>query len=192
MWSLAFHPNIIRLIGYTQAPNTIVTKLYPTDLFRYLHAQEDKAPLESHLLLHLCAGMISAVAATHSMGIAHRDLKTPNFLLQEPRVGSPFPDPILCDFGLSRTPDDTGKYDSIKGVSPRYAAPEVFARVHLRFASNTVDDDKSSDVYSLGVVLWETMSRLVRTHARTQARKHSHLVLSFCADSVGRGGQRRH
>jgi serine/threonine protein kinase len=103
MWSLSFHTHIIKLLGYTETPRCIVTKLYPTDLFRYLHTQDDKAPLESHLLLHLCSGMVSALAATHSMGIAHRDIKSPNYLMQEPRAGSPFPDPILCDFGLSRT-----------------------------------------------------------------------------------------
>src|SRR5690606_39253522 len=125
-------------------------------------AQEDKAPLESHLLLHLCSGMVSGLAAVHSMGIAHRDVKSPNVLLQEPRVGSPFPDPILADFGLSRATDDSSKaFESIKGMSPRYAPPEVFARVHLRNASNTVEDDKMSDAYSLGVVLWETMGRQI-------------------------------
>jgi len=161
MWSLAFHPNIIKLLGYTESPRTIVTRLYPTDLFRYLHAQDDKAPLESFLLLHLCSGMVASVAAAHSMGIAHRDIKSPNFLMQEPKPGSPFPDPILCDFGLARLSDDESKFDSIKGISPRYAPPEVFARVHLKHSSNTLEDDKQSDVYSLGVVMWETMARLI-------------------------------
>ena len=161
MWSLSFHPNVIKLIGYTEAPRCVVTKLYPTDLFRYLHTQDDKSPLESHLLLHLCSGTIASLAAAHSMGIAHRDVKSPNFLMQEPRPGSPFPDPILCDFGLSRLSDDSNRFDSIKGLSPRYAAPEVFARVHLRNASNTVEDDKSSDVFSAGVVLWEITARQI-------------------------------
>jgi hypothetical protein len=103
LWSLSFHANIVKLLGYTQEPRTIVTKLYPTDLFRYLHGQQDKSPLESHLMLHLCSGMVAAVATVHAVGVAHRDLKSPNVLLQEPRAGSPFPDPILCDFGLART-----------------------------------------------------------------------------------------
>ena len=159
MWSLSFHANVIKLLGYTEEPRTIITRLYPTDLFRYLHTQEDKSPLESHLLLHLCSGMVSALAAVHSMGIAHRDIKSPNFLMQEPRPGSPFPDPIVCDFGMARSSDDG--FEGIKGYSPRYAPPEVFARIHLRNTSNTVDDDKMSDVYSVGVVIWETMTRQV-------------------------------
>jgi len=160
MWSLSFHANVIKMLGYTEEPRTIITRLYPTDLFRYLHTQDDKAPLESHLLLHLCSGMVSALAAVHSMGIAHRDIKSPNFLMQEPKPGSPFPDPIICDFGMSRSTDDS-KFDAIKGYSPRYAPPEVFARIHLRNSSNTVEDDKMSDVYSIGVVMWETMTRQV-------------------------------
>jgi serine/threonine protein kinase len=169
LWSLSFHPNVCKLLGYCESPRLLVTRLYPTDLFRYLHAQGETEPLEAHLLLHVCAGVTAAVAAVHSMGIAHRDIKTPNVLLQEPRAGSPFPDPILCDFGLARTPDDSATAAGrVKGYSPRYAAPEVFARVHLRFVSNSVDDDKMADVYALGVVLWETTCRLVRTRAHAR------------------------
>jgi hypothetical protein len=39
MWSLSFHPNIIKLVGYTDSPRSIITLLYPTDLFRFLHVQ---------------------------------------------------------------------------------------------------------------------------------------------------------
>lgn len=69
MWSLSFHPNVIKLIGYTEDPRTIVTRLYPTDLFRFLHGQEDKSLLESSLMLHLCSGMIAGLSAIHSMTI---------------------------------------------------------------------------------------------------------------------------
>eukprot|EP00160_Parvularia_atlantis_P015722 Unigene464_Nuclearia_a/m.1504 Unigene464_Nuclearia_a/g.1504 ORF Unigene464_Nuclearia_a/g.1504 Unigene464_Nuclearia_a/m.1504 type:complete len:788 (+) Unigene464_Nuclearia_a:4271-6634(+) len=161
MWSLSFHPNIIKMIGYTDEPRTIVTRLYPTDLFRFLHAQADKTRLPMGLALHLCQGMMAGLAAIHSLGIAHRDIKSPNVLLSEPATGS-YPDPVICDFGLSRTADDTvKKYSVINGFSPRYAPPEVFARVHVKNTTNTVEDDKMSDVYSMGVVFWETFERKV-------------------------------
>jgi len=53
-------------------------------------------------------------------------------------------------------------FSHIRGYSPRYSPPEVFARVHLRNASSSIDDDQVSDVYSMGVVMWETTTRQVR------------------------------
>jgi len=58
-------------------------------------------------------------------------------------------------------------FSHIRGYSPRYSPPEVFARVHLRNASSSIDDDQVSDVYSMGVVMWETTTRQVR-RARTR------------------------
>ena len=163
MWSLSFHPNIIKLVGYTDQPMAIVTPLYKTDLFRFLHNQEDKSQLASDLLLNLSAGILAGMSAVHSMGVAHRDIKSPNILLAEPPAGGLFPVPVICDFGLSRTEDDSSikKAVVIRGLSPRYAAPEVFARLHLRSATSTVDDDKRSDMYSIGVTLWEMVARRI-------------------------------
>jgi serine/threonine protein kinase len=163
MWSLSFHPNIIKLIGYTNDPNTIITPLYKTDLFRFLHGQPDKSQLDSDLMLHLASGMIAGLDAIHSMGVAHRDIKSPNVLLAEPNVGI-YPNPLICDFGLSRTAEDAAaikKAAVINGFSPRYAPPEVFARVHLKSSVTTVDDDKRSDVYSMGVTFWEVFIRRI-------------------------------
>jgi len=41
MWSLSFHRNVIKMIGYTDSPRAIITPLYKTDLFRFLHHQDD-------------------------------------------------------------------------------------------------------------------------------------------------------
>jgi len=165
MWSLSFHPNVVKIVGYTDKPQprTIVSPLYKTDLFRYLHSEDAvRTPLATDVVLHLCQGMMAALDAIHAMGVAHRDIKSPNVLLAEPLAGgSPYPVPVLCDFGLSRTSDEGSVKKSVivLGLSPRYAAPEVFARMQLRSASWTVDDDKRSDVFAMGVTFWETMRR---------------------------------
>ena len=132
MWALTFHPNIAKLVGYTETPRTVITKLYPTDLFRYLHMQDDKDQLESHLLLHLTSGIVAGVAAIHSLKIAHRDITSPNILLAEPKASGVFPDPIIADFGISRAVEDNARFATVNGYSPRYAPPEVIARVHVK------------------------------------------------------------
>jgi serine/threonine protein kinase len=132
LFALSFHPNIAKLIGYTQTPRAMITKLYPTDLFRYLHMQDDKEQLESHLLLHLCSGIVAGLAAVHALHIAHRDINSPNVLLAEPKAGAVFPEPVLADFGIARALEDNSRFESVNGYSPRYAAPEVIARIHLK------------------------------------------------------------
>jgi hypothetical protein len=132
MWALSFHPNIAKLIGYTESPKTMVTKLYPTDLFHYLHMQDDKEQLESHLLVHLASGIVAGLAAVHTVNVAHRDMNAPNILLAEPKEGNVFPDPVLADFGISRASEDNSRFESVNGYSPRYAAPEVISRILVK------------------------------------------------------------
>jgi len=61
----------------------------------------------------------------------------------------------------------------IKGFSPRYAPPEVFARLHLRYATHTVEDDMMSDCYSLGALIWELLARQVRRSIKDRGRAKS-------------------
>jgi len=107
------------------------------------------------------------------MGVVHRDIKSSNILLNEPEDGAPYPHPLLADFGLARSAggDDTLAIAHHRdGISPRYGAPEVFARMHLRrtagnggtsSSASSIDDDKRSDVFSLGVTFWEILTRRV-------------------------------
>ena len=160
MWTLSFHPNIIHLLGYCETPSLIITQYYKSDVYRFLHSQKDATPLEDYFLLHLCTGMAAALAAVHNLGIAHRDIKTANFLIETAKAGFRYPNPILAEFGLARTADESG-VAKVRGLSVRYAAPEVFARAYIRVSSNTIADDKAADVYALGVVFWETTCRRV-------------------------------
>ena len=131
MWALNFHPNIVKLVGFTENPNVMITKLYPTDMFRYLHMQDDKEQLESHLLLHLCSGIAAGLAAVHSLKMAHRDINSPNVFLDKPKPGAVFPEPVLADFNIARALEDNSRFQDVNGYSPRYAAPELIARIHV-------------------------------------------------------------
>jgi len=96
MWSLSFNPNVITLLGYCENPLSIVTKLYPYDLATLLH--ESDIPLDYPARFHLMKGLAKALAATHELCIAHRDVKPKNVLVEEVDGRK---ESILCDFGLA-------------------------------------------------------------------------------------------
>ena len=97
----------------------------------------------------------AAVEAAHEAGIIHRDLKPGNiFLVQRP--DSPYIVKVL-DFGIAKLAADTGEFnlvDTLTGTgvmigTPRYMSPEQCDGAQLTPAS---------DVYSLGVILYEMLT----------------------------------
>ena len=84
--------------------------------------------------------LVRGLAALHAAGIVHRDLKTANVLYSDRAV--------ITDFGLARSIDQDGALTLDSGLlgTPAYMAPE---QVEGRVAT------AASDVYALGVVLFE-------------------------------------
>src|SRR3954463_13992158 len=102
-----------------------------------------------------------ALGAAHGRGIVHRDVKPQNVLVDEEGSAK------VTDFGIARSMDDSGlTADGRVLGTTGYVAPEQ-ARGH--------DVNGQSDIYSLGVVLYEMLTGDVPFHGENQvsvAMKH--------------------
>jgi len=102
MWALKGCRQSIELIGYTDEPLTIVTKLYRMSLFDYLfHSitspQNNLDLLPTEFIIPLAYDIAKGCQAIHKIGIVHHDLKTVNILLDEVYKGKYRA--VICDFG---------------------------------------------------------------------------------------------
>jgi eukaryotic-like serine/threonine-protein kinase len=107
-----------------------------------MRLQQPITPRESlEFTLHMCDSLV----VVHQAGLIHRDLKPPNVMLRED--GSI----VLIDFGIAKGAELDGRSTAV-GVlrgSPYYMSPEQAQGLPL---------DARSDLYSIGVMLFELLS----------------------------------
>ncbi len=103
--------------------------------------------ITNHEVAELCAKIADALHHAHESGIVHRDLKPSNILIDSDR------EPHLMDFGLARR--ELGEVTlTLEGQvlgTPAYMSPE-----QARGESHQAD--RRSDVYSLGVILFQLLT----------------------------------
>jgi serine/threonine-protein kinase len=139
------HPNIVTIFDFGHEPGQyyiIMEYMEGTDL-KTLMRRRGLIPVQeaSELMIQICDG----VGYAHRAGLVHCDLKPQNILI------SPYGKAKITDFGISRAlatihPDE--RQDTVWG-SPQYFSPE-----QARGAAPS----PASDVYSLGVVLYEMLT----------------------------------
>jgi len=144
------HPNIARLLdGGTTAeglPYFVMEYIEGKPLFDFCNDNNLDIKARLKIFRQIC----DAVQAAHNIKVVHRDLKPSNILVKQDGT------PKLLDFGIAKLLDPELASATIEVtmtqwrlMTPQYASPEQVYGGEISFAS---------DIYSLGVVLYELVT----------------------------------
>jgi serine/threonine-protein kinase len=140
------HPNIIKVTDLIDQEDQVAIVMEYLDGETLKECIERKGKLSEVKLKSLVGQMLDALAYVHDQGLVHRDIKPSNFMLSKEGVIK------LLDFGIAKNTDKSSSDYTQTGTlqsmgTPMYMSPEQ--------VKSTKDVTGQSDIYSLGVVLWQ-------------------------------------
>lgn len=157
------HPNIVTLYSMLELPAGFVLVMEYVEgqtLLQRIHAD---GPLEPAAAIWIFEQALQAVAYAHRMGIVHRDLKPDNiFITRKHEIK-------IMDFGVAKILDNQEPTRSRSMVGTLlYISPEQI---------NGRDADFRSDVYTLGIGLFETVTGRLPFERKTDyGLMHAHVL----------------
>jgi serine/threonine-protein kinase len=143
------HPHIAPLLdsGETDYLLWFVMPFVAGETLRLVMRRERTLPIDR--AVRAATEVLDALGHAHDHGLAHRDIKPDNIVLSEESGGA-----ILVDFGIARAIASSGEDRVTRSGfvvgTEEYMSPEQ--------ASGSPDIDGRTDVYSLGVVLFEALA----------------------------------
>jgi eukaryotic-like serine/threonine-protein kinase len=172
------HPNIVQIFDFDTLdghPYIVMEYLKGPSLAWYLKMlHERNERMQPKHIARLIGKLAGALDYAHGEGVVHRDIKPGNIILHA-KAGesrSMFTDqiePIVTDFGLVRIMHATTQTASgMVSGTPAYISPEQ---------AQGLKTDHRTDIYSLGVVLYEILAGRVPFDAETNwtvIYKHTH------------------
>ena len=153
------HPNIVTVFDFGEVDDVAylaMELLEGTDLRKRVQ----QGPLPPAEAIEIGCQMAEALAYAHGRGIVHRDIKPANIMLPDRGAAK------IMDFGLARM--RVADHKTSTGIvlgTPRYMSPEQISGQPV---------DQRSDIFSLGIVLWEILTgRRLFSGSEMQQVSHS-------------------
>ena len=147
------HPHALSVTDFGEAENGVVFLV-----MEYLDGKtlkeiiRENGPMQLPRAVEILRQVGGALDAAHSEGVVHRDLKSDNIMLLS-SSGTDYAK--VLDFGIAKIKEPEGAYDPCLTApdlvigTPQYMSPEQ--------CSQSPDIDARSDIYSLGVILYEML-----------------------------------
>ena len=165
------HPNSINILDFGVAEDgELFIAMEFVDGHDLHHLLAHEWPLSEPRIIRIVSQVLSALADAHGAGVIHRDLKPENVMV-EPRRGGESDVVKVLDFGIAKIVDtaEAGPALTRAGFvcgTPEYMSPEQAKGAPL---------DARSDLYSVGVLLFQLVTRRLPFEADTAvgyATKH--------------------
>jgi serine/threonine-protein kinase len=147
------HPNIVTVFDYGRIEGMVPERYFMAmeyldgeTLFRHLRVRGPLPPPEA---MSIARQIARGLREAHKHGVVHRDLKPSNIMLIPGEEGADLVK--ILDFGLVKVLADDSEELTQQGAflgSPRYMSPEQISRGKV---------DLRTDVYSLGVILYQLL-----------------------------------
>jgi serine/threonine protein kinase len=143
------HPNIIKVTDLIDEGETVAIVMEYVEGESLKEFIERKGKLSNQEIQSLFSQMLDALGYVHAQNLVHRDIKPSNFMVD------PKGKVKLMDFGIAKTTDHTSAEYTQTGTgmqmgTPMYMSPEQI--------TETKSVTSQSDIYSLGVVLWQMVT----------------------------------
>jgi serine/threonine-protein kinase len=147
------HPNALSVTDFGEDANGTVFLVMEFLSGRTLkQVIRDEGPLPLARVVEITRQVGEALHAAHFQGVIHRDLKSDNIMLLDTMAGD---HAKVLDFGIAKINEPEGKRDTELTApnlvigTPQYMSPEQ--------CSQDSEIDARSDIYSLGVILYEML-----------------------------------
>jgi tRNA A-37 threonylcarbamoyl transferase component Bud32 len=139
------HPYIIRIHDmFESGSKRFISMEYieGTDLKRLL---SERTTFTEEMILYYMMQICDAIAYAHKLGVIHRDIKPANIMITKQNIVK------IADFGIAKLlkGDDSTKSGTAVIGTPLYMAPEQITGSGV---------DMRSDIYSLGIVMYELVA----------------------------------
>jgi serine/threonine protein kinase len=140
------HPNIIKVTDLIEEGDTVAFVMEYIEGETLKDYLERKGKLSDEEIKTIFSQMLEAVGYVHEQKLVHRDIKPSNFMITSKGQIK------LLDFGIAKNADTNSADYTQTGTSQNMGTPMYMSPEQIK---STKEVTLQSDIYSLGVVLWQ-------------------------------------
>ena len=158
------HHSIVTLFDYIKEDSFHLVMEYIEGSALDSYITEQNGPIHELRAINIFIKVLEGIGYIHSKNIIHRDVKPSNIILRSDDSVK------LLDFGIAKNHDEDPRLTQVGsgvGGTPMYMSPE---HVHGK------DIDNSSDIYCLGVTLWQMITGKVPYDNMNQYEIYNNIV----------------